>query len=113
MTVSFTLNGHPFVALNGGPHCKHSEAVSFQIECKSQEEIDYYFEKLSEGGDEKKQECGWLADKFGLSWQVVPKQLLDYLKEGTKEQQSRVTNAMLKMKKMNIEGLRKAFEGEE
>ena len=68
---------------------------------------------MSEGGDEKKQECGWLADKFGVSWQVVPKQLLDYLKEGTKEQQSRVTNAMLKMKKMNIEGLRKAFEGEE
>jgi len=113
MTVSFTLNGHSFVALNGGPYCKHSEAVSFQIECKNQAEVDHYWEKLSEGGDEEKLQCGWLADKFGVSWQVVPKQLLEYLKEGSKEQQSRVTNAMLKMKKMNIEGLRKAFDGEE
>jgi len=87
--------------------------VSFQVECKNQEEIDYYWEKLSEGGDEKRVECGWLADKYGVSWQVVPKQLLEYLKQGNEEQQSRVTNAMLRMKKMNIEGLRKAFDGEE
>src|SRR5262249_20111094 len=79
MVVAFELNGHPFVGLNGGPHFKFNEAVSFQVDCANQDEIDYYWEKLGEGGDEAKRQCGWLADKFGVSWQVVPTALKEIL----------------------------------
>jgi predicted 3-demethylubiquinone-9 3-methyltransferase (glyoxalase superfamily) len=111
MMVAFTINGTPFTALNGGPNFKHSEAVSFQISCKDQEEVDYYWEKLKEGGDEKKQVCGWLGDRFGVSWQVVPKQLSEYISAGG-EKGERAMKAMLQMTKIEIEGLRKACEGE-
>ena len=91
---------------------KHSEAVSFQVECEDQAEVDYYWEKLREGGDEKKQQCGWLADKWGISWQVVPKQLLDWMRDEDTQKVERVFGKMVTMVKMDIEGLRKAFEGE-
>ncbi|KAH8650561.1 putative 3-demethylubiquinone-9 3-methyltransferase [Tricladium varicosporioides] len=111
MMVAFTINGTSFTALNGGPHFKHSEAVSFQISCKDQEEVDYYWEKLKEGGDERKQDCGWVGDRFGISWQVIPVQLIEYISAGG-ERGERAMKAMLSMKKMDIEALRKAFEGE-
>ncbi|KAF2738887.1 putative 3-demethylubiquinone-9 3-methyltransferase [Polyplosphaeria fusca] len=111
--VSFSISGKPFVALNGGPNFKHSEAVSFMVDCKDQGEVDYYWDKLGEGGDEKKQVCGWLADKFGISWQVVPKQLMEWMKSEDRERANRVMSAFMKMKKFDLETLRKAFEGEE
>ena len=111
MTVEFNLNGHRFVALNGGPHFKHSEAVSFQVECADQAEVDHFWEKLGEGGDEKRRECGWLADRWGVAWQVVQKLLIDYLQDKDEEKVNRVTSAMMAMKKMEIEGMKKAYEG--
>jgi predicted 3-demethylubiquinone-9 3-methyltransferase (glyoxalase superfamily) len=111
MTVQFELNGQPFTALNGGPHFKHSEAVSFEIHCDTQAEIDHYWSKLGEGGDPKAQQCGWVKDKFGLSWQVVPKMLIDMMdKIGTPAGQ-RAFAAMLKMKKLDIAQLEKAYKG--
>jgi len=112
-TVSFTLDGHAFVGLNGGPHFKFSEAVSFMIECNSQEQVDHYWERLGEGGDPAKQQCGWVADKFGLSWQVTPKVLFEYLSSEDKEAAGRAAGAMMGMRKLEIEGLKKAFEGKE
>lgn len=111
MTVSFDINGQQFVGLNGGPHFKHSPAVSFQIDCADQAEIDYYWDKLSEGGDEAARVCGWTADKFGVSWQVVPTALKQMLDSEDKEAAGRVTSAMMAMKKLDISELKKAFEG--
>jgi predicted 3-demethylubiquinone-9 3-methyltransferase (glyoxalase superfamily) len=111
MTVEFTLNDHGFLALNGGPDFKFTEAISFVINCETQEEVDYYWEKLSEGGDEKSQQCGWLKDKFGLSWQVVPVVLPEMLTDPDKQKAGRVMNAMLKMKKMDIGALKQAYNG--
>lgn len=113
LTISFTLDGQSFVILNGGvqPNIKHNEAVSFQIECKDQEEVDHYWNNLSNEGAEEKQNCGWLADKWGISWQIVPKQLIEWLEDENKEKAGRVTTAMISMKKMDIEILRKAYEG--
>jgi len=107
MTVSFTLNGNKFVALNGGPHYQFSAATSFMINCDTQEEVDYYWEKLSDGG--KEVQCGWLTDKFGVSWQVVPKAFYHLMSSGTPEQSQRVMAAMLKMVKMDIAELEAAF----
>ena len=109
MTVSFELNGQPFVALNGGPQFKFNEAVSFQIYCETQEEVDYYWEKLSEGGDPAAQQCGWLKDKFGLAWQVVPKVLLEMLDDPNREKANKAMSAMLQMKKLDIAGLQHAY----
>ena len=111
MVVEFELNGHKFVGLNGGPHFKFNEAISFQIDCSNQEEVDYYWDKLGEGGDESKRRCGWLGDKFGISWQVVPTVLKKMLGDEDKEKATRVTAAMMGMKKMDIAGLQKAFDG--
>jgi predicted 3-demethylubiquinone-9 3-methyltransferase (glyoxalase superfamily) len=113
MTVEFELNGHTFTALNGGPHFKFNEAISFQIMCQTQEEIDHYWNKLSQGGDPNAQQCGWLKDKFGLSWQVVPIPLLEMVKDSDKEKSNRAMQAMLKMKKFDIAGLQRAYEGRE
>jgi predicted 3-demethylubiquinone-9 3-methyltransferase (glyoxalase superfamily) len=110
MTVEFELNGQPFTALNGGPHFKFNEAVSFQIMCKDQEEVDYYWNKLSQGGDPNAQQCGWLKDKFGLSWQVVPTALAQLMSDPRKA--SRAMEALLKMKKLDIAELERAAEGE-
>jgi len=104
MAVNFQINGQPFMALNGGPMFKFTEAVSFQVFCNTQEEIDYYWNKLTQGGEES--QCGWLKDKFGLSWQIVPSILSKLLSDPTKA--GRVTNAFLQMKKFDIEKLMNA-----
>jgi predicted 3-demethylubiquinone-9 3-methyltransferase (glyoxalase superfamily) len=111
MTVDFELDGQTFTALNGGPHFQFNEAVSFQIMCDTQEEIDYYWEKLTAGGDPKAQQCGWLKDKFGLSWQVVPKGMERMLKDPESPEGRRAFEAMLQMKKIDMDELQRAYEG--
>jgi predicted 3-demethylubiquinone-9 3-methyltransferase (glyoxalase superfamily) len=106
MTVEFEIEGHKFLALNGGPHFKFNEAVSFQIHCQSQEEVDYFWSKLAEGG--KESQCGWLKDKFGLSWQVVPDVLSQLLTDKNAEKAGRVMESMLRMKKIDIAALQQA-----
>jgi predicted 3-demethylubiquinone-9 3-methyltransferase (glyoxalase superfamily) len=110
MTVEFELDGQPFTALNGGPIFKFNEAISFQVDCATQEEVDFYWQKLSEGGDENAQQCGWLKDKYGLSWQIVPRPLLEMLNDPDAKKSQRVMAAMLKMKKIDIETLERAYE---
>jgi predicted 3-demethylubiquinone-9 3-methyltransferase (glyoxalase superfamily) len=112
MTVEFELNGQPFTALNGGPLFKFNEAISFQIMCRTQEEVDHYWNKLSEGGDKNAQHCGWLKDKSGLSWQVVPTVLAEMMTDPDKEKSGRTMEALLQMKKLDIAELKRAFEGE-
>lgn len=109
MTVEFELDGQKFVALNGGPQFKFSEAISFQISCETQEEIDHFWSRLTAGGEEGP--CGWLKDRFGLSWQVVPKVLSEMLKDSDTKKSQRVTKAFLQMKKFDIEALKKAHAG--
>jgi predicted 3-demethylubiquinone-9 3-methyltransferase (glyoxalase superfamily) len=111
MTVAFTLDGHAFTALNGGPVFTFNEAISFQVYCDTQEEVDYYWEKLSEGGDAQAQQCGWLKDKYGVSWQVVPTALLDMLQDPDVEKAQRAMAAMLQMKKIDIAQLQRAYAG--
>lgn len=112
MTIEFWLENQQFLALNGGPVFKFTEAVSFIVNCDSQEEVDFYWEKLSQGGDEKAQACGWLKDQFGLSWQVVPTALTDMMSSNDKEKTERVMKAMLKMKKIDLGELERAWKGE-
>ena len=109
MTVEFELEGQRFTALNGGPVFKFNEAVSLQIHCETQDEVDYYWKRLSEGGDEKAQQCGWLKDKYGLSWQVVPTVLPDMLKDHESPKAQRAMEAMLQMKKLDIAKLKQAY----
>ncbi|KAF2748575.1 3-demethylubiquinone-9 3-O-methyltransferase [Sporormia fimetaria CBS 119925] len=111
-TVSFTLNGNAFTAINGGPIYTFSEATSFQIDCDNQDEVDYYFGKLC-GGEDKVMECGWCKDKWGVTWQILPKQLFKYMREGNAEQTGRIMAAMMKKEKIDVEALKKAFEGAE
>jgi predicted 3-demethylubiquinone-9 3-methyltransferase (glyoxalase superfamily) len=106
MTVSFELDGQRVCALNGGSDFKHSEAFSFQIDCDDQDEVDYYWEKLGEGGEHGP--CGWLKDRFGLSWQVVPKRLPELLADPDRETAQRVMAAMLKMGKIEVDELEQA-----
>jgi predicted 3-demethylubiquinone-9 3-methyltransferase (glyoxalase superfamily) len=106
MTVSFELDGQEFVALNGGPDFTFSEAISFQVSCKNQEEVDGYWSKLSEGGEEGP--CGWLKDKFGLSWQIVPTVLPELLADPDQEKAQRVMAVMLEMRKIEIDALERA-----
>jgi predicted 3-demethylubiquinone-9 3-methyltransferase (glyoxalase superfamily) len=110
MTVNFQLEGQEFVALNGGPHFKFTEAISFVINCETQEEVDEFWEKLSAGGAES--QCGWLKDKYGLSWQVVPTILAELFQDKDPEKSQRVMKAMLQMKKMDIGKLKQAAEQE-
>jgi predicted 3-demethylubiquinone-9 3-methyltransferase (glyoxalase superfamily) len=109
MTVAFELDGQPFVALNGGPHFKFTEGISLSVDCQTQEEVDTYWEKLSEGGEPGP--CGWLKDRFGLSWQITPGILGEMLGDSSPERSRRVMDAMLGMKKISIEGLKAAYEG--
>jgi predicted 3-demethylubiquinone-9 3-methyltransferase (glyoxalase superfamily) len=109
MTIEFQLEGQDFVALNGGPQFKFSEAISFMVSCETQEEVDEFWRKLSEGGEEGP--CGWLKDKYGVSWQVVPTALDEMLRDKDAEKAKRVTKAMLQMKKLDIETLKRAYEG--
>ena len=111
MTVAFELGGQAFTALNGGPVFKFNEAISFQVSCQDQKDVDYYWEKLSEGGDAKAQQCGWLKDKYGVSWQIVPTVLIDMLSEPTSEKSQRAMVAMLQMKKIDIAKLERAYAG--
>jgi len=110
LTVEFELNGQTFTALNGGPAFKFNEAISFQVHCESQNEVDYYWEKLSKGGDEKAQQCGWLKDKYGVSWQIVPTVLGEMLQDKDSKKSERVMKAMLQMKKIDVRTLEKAYE---
>jgi predicted 3-demethylubiquinone-9 3-methyltransferase (glyoxalase superfamily) len=110
MTVDFEIEGQQFVALNGGPIFKFNEAISFQVHCETQKEVDYYWEKLSEGGDEKAQQCGWLKDKYGVSWQIVPVVLTKMLQDKDAKKSQRVMKALLQMHKLDIKTLTQAYE---
>ncbi|MGH9791753.1 MAG: VOC family protein [Candidatus Acidiferrales bacterium] len=109
MTVRFELGGQEFIALNGGPHFKFTEAISFSVDCKTQDEVDEFWRKLSEGGEEG--QCGWLKDKYGLSWQINPAILGEMLSDSDAKKAKRVMEAMLKMKKIEIGRLRQAYDG--
>jgi predicted 3-demethylubiquinone-9 3-methyltransferase (glyoxalase superfamily) len=109
MTVAFELAGQTFTALNGGPVFRFNEAISLQVMCDTQEEVDYYWARLSQGGDEKAQQCGWLKDKYGVSWQVVPRVLIEMVGEPDSERSQRAMTAMLQMKKIDIGGLKRAY----
>jgi predicted 3-demethylubiquinone-9 3-methyltransferase (glyoxalase superfamily) len=111
MAVAFELDGQTFTGLNGGPIFKFNEAISFQVNCETQQEVDYYWEKLSKGGDEKAQQCGWLKDKYGVSWQVVPRVLLELISDPASEKSQRAMTAMLQMKKINIDEIKRAYAG--
>jgi len=111
MTVEFELDGQKFLALNGGPLFKFNEAISLMIDCNTQADIDYYWEKLSEGGDHSAQQCSWLKDKFGLSWQVVPSILPELVGDPKSDKSQRAMSAMLQMKKIDIAALQRAYAG--
>jgi predicted 3-demethylubiquinone-9 3-methyltransferase (glyoxalase superfamily) len=111
LTVEFELNGQTFTALNGGPVFKFNEAISLQINCKTQDEVDHYWTKLCAGGDERAQQCGWLKDKYGVSWQVVPEVLPGMLVDPDTTKAQRAMAAMMKMKKLDIATLERAYAG--
>jgi predicted 3-demethylubiquinone-9 3-methyltransferase (glyoxalase superfamily) len=111
MTVSFRLESQEFTALNGGPHFKFTEAISFVVKCDTQAEVDRYWEKLGEGGDQQAQRCGWLKDKYGVSWQIVPKALFEFLGGSDARKTERVMRAMLQMGKLDLAALHQAYEG--
>jgi predicted 3-demethylubiquinone-9 3-methyltransferase (glyoxalase superfamily) len=112
MVVAFELEGQSFTALNGGPVFRFNEAVSFQVMCDTQEDVDYFWTKLSEGGDENAQQCGWLKDRYGLSWQVVPAILPELVGDPKSDRSQRAMQAMLQMKKLDIGQLKRAYYGE-
>jgi predicted 3-demethylubiquinone-9 3-methyltransferase (glyoxalase superfamily) len=111
LTVEFELDGQPFTALNGGPMFKFTEAVSFQVYCENQDELDHYWNKLAEGGDARAQQCGWLKDKFGVSWQIVPSAIGRWMSDPDPSKSERVMKALLQMKKLDIPTLQRAYEG--
>jgi predicted 3-demethylubiquinone-9 3-methyltransferase (glyoxalase superfamily) len=111
MTVTFELDGNRFMGLNGGPIFKFNEAISFEVGCDTQEEIDYYWQKLSAGGDPKAQQCGWLKDRFGMSWQITPVVMEKYMEDHTSPKAQRVMAAMLKMKKIDLAEIERAAAG--
>ena len=112
MVVAFELEGQHFTALNGGPLFKFNEAVSFQVQCETQQEIDDYWDKLTAGGDPKAQQCGWLKDRYGLSWQVVPRMEEFFFRDEKSPGAARAMEAMLKMKKIDLAELERAYKGE-
>jgi predicted 3-demethylubiquinone-9 3-methyltransferase (glyoxalase superfamily) len=109
MSATFQLEGQEFMAFNGGPHFSFSEGMSLFIRCQTQEEVDELWEKLSEGGE--KQQCGWLKDRFGVSWQIIPTALMELMGDPDPEKSQRVVQAMLQMTKIDIEGLKRAYDG--
>lgn len=111
MTIAFQLNGQTFTALNGGKANKFNEALSLQVYCETQDELDYYWELLSEGGDDSAQQSGWLKDKYGVSWQIVPASLIDMITDQDNGKSERVIEAMLHMKKLNIADLKRVYLG--
>ena len=110
LTVSFRLEGQEFTALNGGPHFKFSEAISFVVRCETQTEVDRYWDKLGGGGDQRAQQCGWLKDKYGVSWQIVPAALFEMMSGTDRIKSERVMRAVLQMKKLDVAALRRAYE---
>lgn len=110
LTITFTLEGLTFVAINGGPLFHFTEAVSFQVLCDTQAEVDHYWEKLSAGGDVNAQQCGWLKDSYGLSWQVVPRVLMEMMSNPDSGKTESVMGALLQMKKLDIAGLQRAYD---
>ena len=110
MTIDFEIEGQKFMALNGGPIFRFNEAISFQIYCETQDEVDYYWDKLTEGGDKNAQVCGWLKDKFGVSWQVVPNVLVKMLQDKDSKKTENVMRVMLQMQKLDINALTKAYQ---
>jgi predicted 3-demethylubiquinone-9 3-methyltransferase (glyoxalase superfamily) len=112
MTVDFEIDGQRFTALNGGPHFTFNEAISFQVLCETQEEVDHYWDRLGEGGDPAARQCGWLKDRFGVSWQIIPEGLTELVSDPDSEPSQRATKAMLGMKKLDIGELRRAYEGQ-
>jgi predicted 3-demethylubiquinone-9 3-methyltransferase (glyoxalase superfamily) len=113
MTVEFELDGQPFLALNGGPEFKFNEAISLQVQCQTQEDIDYFWERLGAGGDPRAQVCGWLKDRYGVSWQIVYDRMPDLLADDDRGRASRVMSAMIKMKKLDINELERAAKSSE
>jgi predicted 3-demethylubiquinone-9 3-methyltransferase (glyoxalase superfamily) len=112
LVVEFTLAGQTFTALNGGPQYTFCPAISFVVDCTTQEEVDHYWDRLGEGGDPEAQQCGWLKDRYGVSWQIVPRQLMEYTSDPDPEKAGRTVQAMLQMKKLDIEALKRAHDGE-
>lgn len=111
MTMEFQLEGQSFTAINGGPHFKFTEAISFVVDCETQEEVDYFWKKLTADGGQESQ-CAWLKDKYGLSWQIVPRVLIEMIGDKDPQKAQRVMEAMLQMKKINIATLQRAYDGE-
>lgn len=111
MTVEFELDRQTFTALNGGPMFTFTEAISFQVHCETQEEVDHYWEQLSAGGDPQAQQCGWLKDKYGVSWQIIPRAMIELVSDPASEKSQRAMKAMLQMKKLDIAELRRAYDG--
>ena len=110
MTVSFRLDGQEFTALNGGPRFKFTEAISFVVRCETQTEVDHYWDRLGRGGDERAQQCGWLKDRYGVSWQIVPAALFELMSSADSRKSGRVMRALLQMKKLDVAALRQAYE---
>jgi predicted 3-demethylubiquinone-9 3-methyltransferase (glyoxalase superfamily) len=111
MVVAFELDGQPFTALNGGPAFKFNEAISLVVNCEAQQEVDHYWDKLTAGGDPMAQQCGWLKDRYGVSWQIVPTVIPKYLSDPDPKRSNRVMQALLQMKKLDIAQLQRAYEG--
>jgi predicted 3-demethylubiquinone-9 3-methyltransferase (glyoxalase superfamily) len=111
MTIAFELDGTPFTALNGGPEFRFTEAISFQVLCETQDEVDHYWNRLSAGGDPQAQQCGWIKDRFGVSWQIIPRVMLEMMADPDHEKSQRVTAAMMQMKKLDIAALKSAYAG--
>ena len=111
LMVAFELDGQPFTALNGGPNFKFNEAVSLQVPCASQEELDRYWAKLTAGGDPQAQQCGWLKDRYGLSWQVFPRKLIEMLQDKDRKRADRAMAAMMEMKKIDLAAIERAYQG--
>lgn len=109
LTIAFELDGQPFTALNGGPLFKFNEALSLQIDCETQDEVDHYWNALSAGGDPAAQQCGWLKDRYGLSWQVIPRVLVDRIADPDRKRADRAMQAMLSMTKLDIAALERAY----
>lgn len=111
MSIGFVLDGQEFAAINGGPHYRMSGAISFVVHCNSQEEVDHYWDRLCEGGDPGAQRCGWLTDKFGVTWQVVPEEMFSLMYGAEPERAARVAQALYSMRKIDLPSLQKAYEG--
>ncbi len=111
MAVAFELDGQPFTALNGGPRFKFNEAISFQIGCETQDEVDYFWQQLSAGGDDSAQACGWLKDRYGVSWQVIPTALSAMIADPDAEKSQSVMQTLLRMKKLDLSELQRAYKG--